>query len=61
VVFIRTKVALADGRCFGAGDNGNGQLGVPGFQDAMPRMTWGKQYGAMEMPIRLYFMGFYTF
>lgn len=27
-----TLVALADGRCFGAGDNGNGQLGVPGFQ-----------------------------
>lgn len=25
-------VALADGRCLGAGDNGNGQLGVPGFQ-----------------------------
>eukprot|EP00435_Cladocopium_sp_Y103_P025948 s815_g6.t1 len=28
-----TLVALADGRCFGAGDNGNGQLGVPGFQE----------------------------
>lgn len=31
---------MEDGRCFGAGDNSDGQLGVPGFEANMAGVGW---------------------